>query len=125
MGSKPSEPPIWLWRFPPHTCHQNGLDIDVRYVGKEITPGNNYEGPIDLMNTSDLTNLYDRSRTIELLNLFAANESLDRIIVDPNAGISSADVPNTMINIDASGGHRHHFHVSLNDPDGSNTNNCP
>lgn len=110
---------------PEHIEHQNGLDFDVRYVGKEVTPGNNYEGPINLMDAYDLTNRYDRARTIELLNLLAVNASLYRIIVDPNAGISSVDVPNTRIDIDTTGGHRHHFHVSLNDPDGPDTNNCP
>lgn len=54
--------------------------------------------------------------TIELLNLFAANASLYRIIVDPNAGISSADVPDVTILVDGTGKHHHHFHVSPIDP---------
>jgi murein endopeptidase len=110
-----------------HKCHQNGLDIDVRYVG------NNGETAIDLMNTKDLTNVYNRSATIDLMRLFAANGSISRIIVDPNAGISSADVPNTTIELDVCQepditqcrGHRDHFHVALNDPDGPDSNNCP
>lgn len=45
-------------QFLPHSEHQNGLDVDIRYVGKETSPGVNYEGPINLTNTNDLTNLY-------------------------------------------------------------------
>jgi hypothetical protein len=106
--------------LPDHAEHWNGLDVDVRYVGKD-----NYVGPLDLANTNQLTNVYDRTKTIELMNLFATNASLYRIIVDPNAGISSADVPGATIVIDdVQRKHHHHFHVSLNDPDGPNSNNC-
>lgn len=42
--------------FSPHTEHQNGLDFDVRYVGK-----NGYQGPLDLAITNDLVNIYDRA----------------------------------------------------------------
>lgn len=105
--------------FFPHDEHQNGLDFDVRYVGK-----NGYEGALDLSKANDFSK-YDRALTIELLNRFAANAPLYRIFVDPKAGISSADVPGVTIFIDKKGKHRHHFHVSLVDPDGPDTNNCP
>jgi murein endopeptidase len=111
-------------QFLPHSEHQNGLDVDIRYVGKETSPGVNYEGPINLTNTNDLTNLYDRTRTVELLNLFAANASIYRIIVHPNAGISSADVPGVNIVVDTQTGHADHFHLSLIDPDGPDNNTC-
>lgn len=102
-----------------HDEHQNGLDFDVRYVGK-----NGYQGPLDLSKANDFSN-YDKALTIELLNRFATNASLYRFIVDPKAGISSADVPGVTILIDKKGKHRHHFHVSLVDPDGPDSNNCP
>jgi murein endopeptidase len=108
-----------------HIEHQNGLDVDIYYVGKETSPGVNYEGLINLTNTNDLANRYDRARTVELLNLFAANASIHRIFVNPNAGISSADVPGVNIVVDVQTKHTDHFHLSLVDPDGLDTNNCP
>ncbi|MBH0178741.1 MAG: hypothetical protein HP491_12960 [Nitrospira sp.] len=102
-----------------HDEHQNGLDFDVRYVrndGKDLG--------LDL-SVPNQKKLYSKVLTLELLRLFAANGSLSRIIVDPNAGILSADVPGVTILVDKKGTHRDHFHVSLVDPDGPDSNNCP
>ncbi|HJS67716.1 MAG TPA: penicillin-insensitive murein endopeptidase [Nitrospiraceae bacterium] len=104
--------------FPPHGEHQNGLDIDIRYVRKS-----GIEGPLDLAVKSQKKNWYDRALTIELMRKFAANGSLSRILVSPLSEISSADVPG--VNIVQVSGHDNHFHVSLVDPDGLDSNNCP
>ncbi len=102
--------------FPPHEEHQNGLDIDVRYIRTD--------GAEQALNLADPNQkpLFDKAKTIELLRLFANNGSLYRILVSPLAGITSADVPGA--NIVELSGHDNHFHVSLNDPDGSDGNNC-
>lgn len=104
--------------FAPHAEHQNGLDIDVRYVRND-----GQDGPLDLADPNQLQNLYSRSLTIELLNLFAANGSLYRILVSPHSNITSSDVPG--VNIVQASGHDNHIHVSLVDPDGADSNNCP
>ena len=104
--------------FPPHSEHQNGLDIDVRYVRND-----GQDGPLDLADPNQMQNLYSRALTIELLNLFAANGELYRILLSPLSNITSADVPGATI-VQTSG-HDNHFHVSLVDPDGTDTNNCP
>jgi len=105
--------------FPPHTEHQNGLDIDVRYVRND---GANLG--INLAVKSEAKK-YSKALTIELMKKFAANGSLNKILVSPKSGITSADVPGGNIVVDTSGGHDDHFHVSLVDPDGLDSNNCP
>jgi murein endopeptidase len=100
---------------PDHTEHQNGLDIDVRYVRNDGQEGR--------VNVANQQNLYSRDLTIQLMNLFATNGTLYRILVSPQANITSADVPGA--NIVAMDGHDDHFHVSLVDPDGADNNTCP
>ena len=100
-----------------HAEHQNGLDIDIRYVRTD--------GLEQRLNLADPNQrpLFDRGKTIDLLRLFANNGALYRILVSPLTNITSADVPNA--NIVDSTGHDDHFHVSLMDPDGPDSNNCP
>jgi hypothetical protein len=102
--------------FPPHTCHQNGLDIDARYMRADET-----EQPLDL-STSPAD--YSRPLTLELLQIWAGTGAVDSIIVDPAAGITSAEVPGVTIIVDSSGEHRNHYHVLLKDADGLDSNNC-
>lgn len=104
--------------FSPHDEHQNGLDFDVRYVRK-----NGIADSLNLAVKSQKKNWYDKTLTIELLRKFAANGSLYRILVSPLSEITSADVPG--VSIVQVSGHDDHFHVSLVDPDGPDTNNCP
>lgn len=102
--------------FSPHTEHKNGLDIDVRYVRNDGA-----ELGVDL-SVQNQKKKYSKPLTIELMRKFAANGSLYRILVSPLSGITSADVPG--VNIVQVSGHDNHFHVSLVDPDGPDTNNC-
>ena len=79
--------------FTPHKSHQNGLDVDVRYVGVN-------EGPINF-NVSRIR--YDQNRTQELIDIFCETGAL-AIYVDQRANLSSPCI------IEQSG-HHHHFHV--------------
>lgn len=103
--------------FYPHSSHQNGLDVDLRYVRNDGT-----EGPLNL---SSQYSSYSRTLTIELLRFFA--DTLGRaqkVFVDPNSGITSADVPGLEVVVDTSGEHVDHMHLRIYDPDGPDTNNC-
>ncbi len=85
---------------PPHTSHQNGLDVDVRYIRKD-----GYSSGV----TTNSSN-YSRTRTQELINLFF---KFGNIIV-----IYSADTELQGITYEAD--HNDHFHVRIADPDGNN-----
>ena len=93
--------------FPPHTSHQNGLDVDIRYLRK-----NNAEGPLAF--PGDQTS-FDSVKTFLLLNLFKNRSDVVLILVDsrtkyPALGkVQYDDV-----------GHYHHFHIRIADPDGAN-----
>ncbi len=102
--------------FPPHNCHQNGRDADIRYLRADAQ-----DLPLDL--TTD-PSAYSRELTLELLNMIAATGVVSEIIVDPAASISPSDVGGTTIVIDNSGEHRNHFHVEIDDPDGDDANQC-
>ena len=79
--------------FAPHKSHQNGLDVDVRYVGVN-------EGPINL-NVPRIR--YDQNRTQELIDIFCETGAV-AIYVDQRANLLGPCV------IEQSG-HHHHFHV--------------
>jgi hypothetical protein len=101
--------------MPPHGCHENGLDVDVRYV-----KASEEEGPLDL--TAPNLPTYSKPKTVELLQLFANTGLVELIYVHPNSGITPGDVSSVVV--DPSITHRNHFHVRLIDPDGANSNNC-
>jgi hypothetical protein len=76
--------------FDPHNTHQNGLDMDVRYMRKENTG----EGQLDFnFNTED----YDEKLTKELMGLFAESGVVE-IYVSPkkNANILPENALNGM-----------------------------
>lgn len=102
--------------FPPHDNHQNGLDVDVRYIRNDgIEAG---------LNLSGNTDAYSRELTLELIRYWVATGEVDQVYVDPAAGISSTDISGATLIIDNSGGHVDHFHIRLRDPDGPDSNNC-
>ncbi len=95
--------------FSGHTSHQNGRDADVRYVRWDGT-----EAGVDFsQNPSD----YDAQTTYDLMQCFLEDNRVQLLIVDPRAGVSA--VPGLIVH-DDTGGHRHHFHVRVYDPDGEN-----
>jgi len=97
-----------------HSCHQNGLEADIRYVRNDGT-----EGPLDLSTDSTL---YSKTLTVELMQLFVATGLVDLIYVHPDSDIAASDVAGVVQ--DSSATHINHFHVRLMDPDGADSNNC-
>ena len=83
-------------RFPPHKSHQNGLDVDVRYVGN-----GGYEGPIAFGSPSE--RMYDMDGTQRLVDIFCKTGAV-RIYVDSRARLSGSCIRHES-------GHHNHFHV--------------
>jgi len=94
------------WR-PDHKCHQNGLEVDIRYV-------RNDEKEIGLDIGSADSIYYDVDATIALMNFLIQNGSVTEIILSPYAGIQGEVVVE-----DTTGKHDDHFHVEIEDPDGT------
>jgi murein endopeptidase len=101
--------------FSPHDSHQNGLDVDVRYVRNDGT-----EGALDL---STQFAQYSKPLTVEMLNLFAASGQVTLILVNSVSQISGADVPDATV-IQAAG-HLDHLHIRIADPDEDDSKSCP
>lgn len=97
--------------FPPHASHQNGLDMDMRYIrtdGQQL--------PLDI---STQSSLYDVEATVNLMNFLIQESSITvtDIFVDTNY----AQIVNQTGNIlQHASGHTNHFHVRIQDPDGLN-----
>ncbi len=97
---------------PDHSSHQNGLDMDVRYVRN-----NNTEGNVDLSGSDGTDLLFDENLTSELINLFI-QYGASKIFIDKRTGIPK-NLP--IVDWDETGGHRHHMHVrfpAINVPTG-------
>lgn len=90
-----------------HAEHENGLELDVRYLRTD-----GQVGPLDLgeANVPPPT-AYDQARTQALINFWIANGAVS-ILVDENAGLTG-----TGITPDPRDNHYNHFHVRLMDPD--------
>jgi hypothetical protein len=99
-----------------HTQHQNGLDVDVRYVRTDLL-----QQGLDL---STQYSSYDKTKTIALLQTWANTGRVAKIYVGSEANISSSDITGAQIVVDSGGGHANHFHVELIDSDGVDSNNC-
>lgn len=95
---------IWV----DHDCHQNGLEVDVRYVRND---------KLDLgLNISLNPELFDGSRTAVLLRHFISYEDVEVIYVD-TVNSSLHKIGYSFIkHVD---GHSDHFHVRIADPDGT------
>lgn len=95
-----------------HQEHQNGLDVDVRYMRND-----GQEGPLDLSIPSQAL-LYDTSATSELMSCFLQTRQVVRLYYDANrTGLTPPPGDTTMRHLS---GHANHFHVSIRDPDGAN-----
>lgn len=93
-------------RFDPHECHQNGLEADFRYVrndGQEISL--NIAGPDSIY--------YDPGATAELMNSLIANGTITVIYIDTVHAYLVGDILEHRV------GHSDHFHVRIEDPDGT------
>lgn len=97
--------------FKPHRSHQNGRDVDIRYVGwAEEGP---YEGPIDLSGWTG--KYYDRNRTQSLVDIFCTTGASLILVYDGR--LTGSD--SCRVQFDGTGAHRNHFHVRYPDPDGT------
>lgn len=93
--------------FPPHSWHQNGLDVDFRYVRND---GNE----IGLNIASSDSIYYDVDATVALMNFLLDNANVTIIYVDTvHAGIVVSGPIRHL------SGHQDHFHVQILDPDGT------
>ncbi len=94
-----------------HDSHQNGLDVDVRFLRLS-----GQETPLDLT-TSDSTD-YDGYSTVDLTRCFVrvARNRVVAIFVDTVYAKVSNEPGSTIVVHDVN--HRNHFHVRILDPDG-------
>ncbi|MEM7676265.1 MAG: penicillin-insensitive murein endopeptidase [Myxococcota bacterium] len=92
--------------FPPHTSHQNGLDIDMRYVRRDRR-----SVPLDLrIDPED----YDEPATKRVLTAFFQACAVDMIFVDiDRIGFTVEGQEERIIHVN---GHSNHFHVRLRGP---------
>jgi hypothetical protein len=86
------------------SSHNNGLDVDVRYIRTDHTGGS--------LNVVTSPSSYDQTATQELVDLFVG-EGATHIITVPEAGLSSGSA---QLVYDAPR-HNDHFHVRFDDPD--------
>lgn len=93
----------WL---PDHTCHQNGLEVDIRYVRND--------GQDLGLNIYTQSSLYDQDATIRMMNLLCWNANVAEIIVGQHAWITGE-----VITVDTTTEHDNHCHVRIEDPDGT------
>jgi len=104
----------------PHEWHRNGLDVDVRYVGKD-----GYEGPLDIC-LQNQAGQYDTTATLRLFETIVVLNGDSRngkpwvslILADTTClgFVNAPDDPYIVHDAD----HRNHFHVRIRDPDGPN-----
>jgi hypothetical protein len=97
----------WL---PDHVSHQNGLDMDVRYLRTDRA-----EAGIDLQIAADQA-FYDAAATADLISCFLGFKDVVLILVDMRyTGIDFSATPQVVNDPD----HHNHFHVRIADPDGT------
>lgn len=104
--------------FDPHTLHQNGLDVDVRYVRH---PSPNSEGENATLNIANNPELWDTLATVDLLNCWSNRTNnrlnfiyINRLLYDQLAN----PVPSWLTRREFD--HFDHFHAQIYDPDGPN-----
>ena len=91
---------------PNRLSHQNGTDIDIRYVRDDG------EGRMSF--TDPDPKHYDLNKTIELINTIFANCNVERIIIDSRSGITIT--PASKVTYDSTNVHSDHFHLRLVNP---------
>jgi hypothetical protein len=96
------------WPGDEHTWHQNGTEVDFRYVRND--------GQEASLNVRTQPSLYDTNATVALMNYLFANSHSIYIMVSPHCGIEFSGI--TVV-YDQSGEHDNHFHLRIEDPDGT------
>ena len=107
--------------WPPHVSHQNGLDVDIRYLRKDAR-----DGIYDTLNICTQGSLYDTLATLRLLETIVVENGdgregrpfVELVFADTTCLGIANDPRDPFIKHDAD--HRNHFHVRILDPDGPN-----
>jgi|GEM_PF-2578248 len=97
--------------FPPHGCHENGLEVDIRYVRNDgLEVGLN-------LGTADSI-YFDVSATVALMSYLLDNSNSIKIYL---SSYCRGKIIFTAIDTvyDTTGGHDDHFHWRIQDPDGT------
>ncbi|MGH7288709.1 MAG: hypothetical protein ACREI8_11895, partial [Myxococcota bacterium] len=104
----------------PGGSHQNGRSIDFRYPIYTPLGGTPTQGGFDFPDAGYTPAV--KAYLIELFNVMADTGMVKKIILSDESGITDTDVPG--VEIVERPDHKDHFHVVLDDPDGSDENNC-
>lgn len=95
--------------FPPHVSHQNGRDVDLRYLRTDDT------GRLDLREADSV--LYDQIATAQMIQCLISTGRVELILYDSvRTGIFG---PASVMVHDASGSHSNHLHLRITEPDGT------
>jgi murein endopeptidase len=108
----------WLSEHPGGS-HQNGLNIDMRYVRTDAKA--------ESLNLLTEASFYDKALTVELINLWISTGRVQSLIVHPASQITAGDVPGATLSIETPSSnpkHHNHIHLRLKDEDGPDSNNC-
>jgi hypothetical protein len=97
--------------FPPHICHQNGREVDIRYVRNDEQD--------EPLNVRTQPSLYDLPGTLAVIEWLLENGNVNKIIVSPHSNLDLTGYDVDTVSYDASGGHDDHFHLRIEDPDGT------
>ncbi len=101
---------LWLHSYDSdrrHVSHQNGLDIDVRYLRKDQLPF-----PLELRGPDSVE--YDVYATVDLINCFLKTFTIDAIFLDTATAHIWNDEGGTTLRNDTA--HHSHFHVRIRRP---------
>jgi hypothetical protein len=97
--------------FWPHTYHQNGIEMDVRYLKKDGT-----EGGINIKNDSLK---YCMFRTCRMLNTLFSHCRVTKLYISPYCNLEFEGFEEGEVVFDTNQGHDDHFHLRIEDPDGT------
>ena len=89
-----------------HGSHENGRDVDIRYLRNNQT-----EGPVSIGETG----LFSRALSQELIDLFLLYEDEITLIY-----VGDTQFTGSRLDFSEQNGHQDHFHVRIIDPDGNN-----
>lgn len=104
-----------LWQ-PDHPggTHQNGTEVDVRYLRNDGMDG------LDLSDLFLRTNVYDRAATRHLIQCYLNDPAVIKIFYDSIYTEFDPPFPGSVMDHDGDREHADHFHVRIADPDGEN-----
>lgn len=92
-----------------HASHENGLDVDARYIRND--------GLDTTLNLLTQFALYDASATVQAIQSLFDNGDCVKIYVSQYSGLIFENIDALF---DSTGAHDNHFHLRIQDPDGTN-----